>query len=318
MSWKIIFTLSLMALAASSEKDKKKASLDAYFPDAESIYSGMTREDYVEFGRDSLFDYINGGAEVYLDLDFMKVGAREYIAPLEEETYFTLDIYDMAEPVNAFGIFAAERYGEKTEMGLGAASYMTGGSLYFWARNFYVKIRADDEGETVDKILLAMGKQVSDKIGDPGKPPVELALFPQAHRIKGSEKYAKGNLLGFRFLKGFYCQYQNKKEELKLYLGVYGSGKEAQEAEGLLVKKMRPSPKPSEDGVGFVFDSKYQGQGRIVSAGRYLAVVQGAKGDKDSWRRETMEAFFKGITDAALKEKAKKALDQSLKGLDGK
>lgn len=318
MPWKLCFFISLIALVVPPEEEKMKATLDAFFPEAESIHAGMTREDYVEFGRGSLFDYINGGAEVYLDLDFVKVGAREYIAPLEEETYFTLDIYDMAEPVNAFGIFAAERYGEKIEMGLGVSSYLSGGSLYFWARNYYVKIRADDEGATVDKILLAMGKHVSEKIGDPGKPPKELSLFPETNKIKSSEKYAKGNLLGFSFLKGFYCQYQNKKEELKLYLGLYDSQEVALEAEGLLVKKMRPSPEPAADGLGFTFDSKYQGKGRIVRVGRYLAVAQGTIGDKASWRTEVMETFFKGITEVALQEKAKKALDGALKGLDGK
>lgn len=292
------------------------SDLKAFFPEPNIIDSTMEAEKYREFDRDTLYDYINGGAEVYLDLDFVKVGARDYLIELEEETYFTLDVYDMEKPVNAFGIFSAERYGDIPEVDVGVQGYMGGGALNFWCQRFYVKIRADDDSESVERILKKMAGLVAGKMGDPGRMPAQLELFPSKHRVKGKEKYAARNLLGLGRLKGFYCPFKKKKEEITLYLSRYESEREAQQVEKLFVKRLKTPPQPAEDHEGLRFDDKYMGRGRILRVGRYLAIAQGLAGDakKNVWRNETIGAFYEKVTEAALKEKTEKALESLMGG----
>jgi hypothetical protein len=298
-------------------KEKKDGPIiEAFFPRPESIDPAMQEEAYTEYDRGSLFDYINGGAEVYLDLDFVKVGARDYVIDLGEETYFTLDVYDMCEPVNAFGIYSAERYGDIPPVKVGVEGYMGGGALVYWSGRYYVKVRADDEGKAVNALLMKMARHVANRIGEPGRPPAELQLFPKKNRVKASEKYAARNLLGHGFLKGFSCKFKEKAVELTLYLCHYAAKEEAIRAEKGFLGKLKPPAVPAEDGNGFVFDNKYYGRGRIVRVGNYLGIVQitAEKGKKPGgWAQEVIHAFFERIGEAAMKEKT----DNALKALMG-
>ena len=321
MSLFLFFLLLLPApVNAKQNAEPKKAPTDikTFFPTPTAIDPKMQADPYTEYTRETLFDYINGGAEVYLDLDFVKVGARDYMVELDEETYITLDVYDMREPVNAFGIYSAERYRDIPPVKVGVEGYLGGGALNFWSAGYYVKIRADSEGPAVNALLKKMALHVTNKIGDPGLPPPELMLFPEKNRVRASEKYAARNLLGHSFLKGFHCKYKQKGGELTLYLCHYADQEEAVQAEKGFIKKLKPPAKPGSGGGGFVFDNKYYGQGRILRVGTYLALVRYAPGKSKkpaAWEQAIIQAFLERLTEAAMKEKTDNAL-KSLMGGD--
>lgn len=284
--------------------------LKTFFPDPETIDPAMQAEEYQEYDRDSLYDYINGGADVYLDLDFIKVGAREYVIMLEEETYFTLDVYDMSRPVNAFGIFCAEQYEDAPLIDMGVKGTLDGGSLNFWCNRFYVKIRADWEGDEVNRILKKMANHVCGHMGDPGEIPAEIALFPSKYRVPAGEEYAARNLLGVGGLKGFSCKYRNNEEELTLCFCPYAKDDEAKTALAAFTKRLRPAPKAVEGKRGFHFKDKYRGSGQFMQTGSNLAIALGLSGnaEENRWRLETIQAFFDAAEKAAM---AKKKLESS-------
>ncbi|MFH2001503.1 MAG: DUF6599 family protein [Planctomycetota bacterium] len=307
----VFFFLAAMTGFAGPQEIKADkpglADMKSLFPEAKSVHEAMEAEEYKEYDRGSLFDYINGGAEVYLDLGFIRVGARDYMLEIDgEEVYFTLDLYDMGTPLNAFGIFSQERYGDVPMIDVGVAGYMGGGALTCWNGRYYVKVRADSEGERVNKILMIMARSLDGKIGKPGQPPSELDLFPEPFKLKNREKYSSSNILGFGFLKGFTGFYKNQDQELKLYLCLYDEEKEAIEAEKNLVSKLKPSP--SEDGQGFLFDAKYQGKGRIIRVGPYLILAQGLTGndEQDAWKHRTIQACIDSVSGRVVEKKALK------------
>jgi len=168
----IVFSLLISFTAYAGHEEGKpdkpgRVDLEPCFPEAEAINEKMEAEEYMEYDRGSLYDYINGGAEVYLDLGFIRVGAREYMLEIDdEEVYFTLDLYDMGRSLNAFGIFSQERYGDVPPVEIGVSGYMGGGALTYWSGPYYVKVRADSEGEVVNKVLMTMAHTLSKKIGD--------------------------------------------------------------------------------------------------------------------------------------------------------
>ncbi len=306
--------------AAAKEPGKNKVEIKSFYPDARSIDPEMTAEEYTEYGRGSLFDYINGGAEAYLGLGFVKVGARDYMIELEAETYFTLDVYDMGETVNAFGIFCAERYGTSPVLNIGVSGYMGGGTLNFWSRRYYVKVRADDIGKAVNKILLKIARHVEKTIGDPGRLPKELELFPEKYRVPAGEKYFSGNLLGCSYLKGFSCPYKLGRSELKLVLCPYENDKEAVAIEKRFISGMKTRAIPSADGMGFFFDDKYIGNGRVFRLGRHFAVIQDfsmKEGKDGQWKTGVADDFIERITECVMQEKAQNAL-KSMMGGSGK
>jgi hypothetical protein len=168
----------------------------------------------------------------------------------------------------------------------------------------------------VNDLLLKIARHVEGKIGEPGGSPPELLMFPEKHRVKASERYAARNLLGFSFLKGFSCRYRFKEAEATLHLCHFDTQKKAVEAEKGFIKKLSPPPEPSEDGNGFLFDSRYFGKGRIMRVGSFLAIGQyamGKDGKPGGWEPGLIREFFERITEAAMKEKT----DNALKSLMG-
>jgi len=158
----------LAALTFAPVTSAGPTGLETLFPDAASIDPRMSVEEYQEYGRDALYDYINGGAEVYLDLDFIKVGARDYVIDLGEETWFTVDVYDMSKPENASAIYDAEAHPDAASVEVGDAGYFGGGSLIFRQGRYYVKVRADDDNDAVKEILVKIAGMVSTRISGHG------------------------------------------------------------------------------------------------------------------------------------------------------
>jgi hypothetical protein len=303
----LFILVSLMLLpdlpAADAERSAGSGGavdLRGYFPEAGSIDSRMEAEEYQEYGRGMLYDYINGGAEVYLDLEFVKVGARDYVIQLEEETYFTLDVYDMAKPVNAFGIYSAESHGDIPAVDVGVAGYMGGGALTFWIQRYYVKIRADDDSDAVNGMLKKMAGIVSSRIGDPGRVPPDMDLFPARDRVPASERYAARNLMGVGPLKGFSTRFEKNGQEITLHLCHFDSEAEAAGAEKALAKRVGTSPDGSTGGRAYAFASKYFGNGRILRVKSYIAIAQGSAGEEagGSWASDLVDEFFKVVTAA--------------------
>ena len=293
---------------------EKAPSLERFFPGPDRLGDGIEAEDYMEYDRKTLFDYIDGGAEAYLRLGFRRVGTREYKVPLKEETYFTLDVYDMAGSKNAFGIYRMERPPEAAPVKVGVEGWYGGGTLCFWNGPYYVKLRADDEGKAVNALLLKMARGTAAHMGKAGAFPEELLLFPPSSRKRPvGEQYTAEGLLGLSKLGGFTCPYSAKEGALVLYLCRFPGQKEGERAEAEFAKRLSPPPVPAEDGQGLRFHDRGFGRGRCLRVGAFFGVAiykpaGGKKGKAPDWMEEIVQVFFGRLTKAAMKDKTDKAL----------
>ena len=105
--------LGLISAAAPAQERSGSPGLAALVPKLEGWALSEAPRSYFP---ETLFEYINGAAESYLSYDFREL----VVADLQKkgtEATLTAEIYDMADPVNAFGIFGAERYPEKPRSG---------------------------------------------------------------------------------------------------------------------------------------------------------------------------------------------------------
>jgi hypothetical protein len=127
------------------------------------------------YDRTTLFDYMNGGAEVYLAFDFRRAFVRRYQRGEGEE--ISLDIYDMGSPAEAFGVFSCDR--EDQEAGIGQGSEYGFGLLRFWKGRYFVSIMAGEEGEDVDRAVLELGRAVDGILLEEGREPEVLKMLPQ-------------------------------------------------------------------------------------------------------------------------------------------
>lgn len=167
------------------------------------------------FFPDDLFEYINGAAESYLSYDFREL----VVADLEkkgEEASLTLEIYDMGETVNAFGIFGSERFPDNKAVPVGELGYFEGEALNFLAGRFYVKMLAFGLGDGTEPLLMEVGSKVAAGIKPAGGLPALVRAFPPAGLVARSEKYIKKNFMGYAFLgSGFVASYQAGGREIE-------------------------------------------------------------------------------------------------------
>lgn len=232
----------LLAPAAAFPQTRTASpALTALVPDLAAWAPSEAPRSYFP---DDLFEYINGAAESYLSYDFREL----LVVDLEKrgaDATLTIEIYDMGLPVNAFGIFAAERYPENKAVALGDLGYVEGETLNFLADRFYVKMLAFGIGEATEAALVEAATKVAGAIG-PGRGLPELTLaFPKEGLVVRSERYIKRNFMGYEFLHdGYVATYRVESRELEGFFIDAGSQKEA---EGMLAKLLEALAADAQD-----------------------------------------------------------------------
>ena len=142
------------------------------------------------YDRQTLYDYLDGGAEVYLAFDFKQVFVRKYSGPAQNE--IALDIYDMGSSAEAFGVFSCDRQDE--EAGLGQESEYGPGLLRFWQGPYFVSITVGGDEKEAEKAILALGRAVASCLGPPGMKPGLLQCLPPAGLRPNRTSYFHGDI----------------------------------------------------------------------------------------------------------------------------
>jgi len=137
------------------------------------------------YDRETLYDYMNGGAEVYLAFDFHKVFVRKYTGPDDNE--ITLDIYDMGSSSEAFGIFSCDR--EDEEINIGQGSEYGPGLLRFWKDKYFISIMVMGDEKAAEPVMIDLAKSVDRLIPGKGSVPEILNRLPEKGLKKDSISY---------------------------------------------------------------------------------------------------------------------------------
>ena len=170
------------------------------------------------FFPDNLYEYIDGAAESYIGYDFKELVVAQF-QKAGTGISVTLEIYDMGNGTNAFGIFSAERFPENKVVDVGTLGYIEGEVLNFIVGKDYVKILSFDGGDGTPAILDAFARKVAVKAGEKGMLPPLLSVFPREGIIANSEKYILRNVMGFEFLRnGYMASYNLEGTEFECFL----------------------------------------------------------------------------------------------------
>lgn len=134
------------------------------------------------YDRKTLYDYIDGGAELYLAFGFVGAVTIKYAAGGSNE--INVDIFDMGGPRGAFGVFAHGRESIAAEIGQG--SEYGGGLLTFWKDRWFVSVMGHPETEAKRKAVLELGRSIAALIPDTGSVPKIIAGLPKPGLVHSS------------------------------------------------------------------------------------------------------------------------------------
>lgn len=141
------------------------------------------------YTADTLFELINGSAEVYRALNVQQVLSRRYAATGHPDVL--VDLFAMATSADAFGAYHHD-IREGSSAGCGAESEYMGGSLYFWKGRVFGSVVALGETPASKAAVLAMGRAAAAEIKGSSPPPAVLSLLPVAGRQPGQVAYFRG------------------------------------------------------------------------------------------------------------------------------
>ncbi len=149
--------------------------LAGLLPDAPKGW--MKSEGVETYNRHNIFDYIDGGAELYLAYDFQQVVVQKYIPNTQdsvEEKSITVEIWQMNSPEDAYGVYSIDQEGEKVQ--IGQTGVYDAGYLRFWKSIYVVKIL--QMVESSKDTILQLGREIDQTIKQKGELPLLVRQVP--------------------------------------------------------------------------------------------------------------------------------------------
>lgn len=127
------------------------------------------------YDTESIFAYINGHAEVYLAYGMQRCVSRRYLGA-GGDGEIVVDLFEMATPADAYGVFSHDRAGESVEVGQGAI--FRHGWLSFWKGRWCGSIYASGGDEGARQAVLDVGRAVADALEGGGEVPALVGRMP--------------------------------------------------------------------------------------------------------------------------------------------
>jgi hypothetical protein len=178
--------------------------MKGHFPWPSEV-SGWKRDRQARvYTAKTLFEYIDGAAEVYLAYGLQRTSVRRYLKPGHPD--IVAEIYRMASSDDAFGVFSLEQ--QDPEAGLGQGSEFGGSMLRFWKGRFFVAVLGEGTGQDLEAAVLALGRALADGIKETGDPPQLLRYLPLQPAFPRAEKvvFLRSHILLNRL---FFVSHQN-------------------------------------------------------------------------------------------------------------
>ncbi|NDV63467.1 hypothetical protein G0Q06_13460 [Puniceicoccales bacterium CK1056] len=181
----------------------------------ESLVPMGTTEHYTEA---TLYEKINGRAPAYFEYNFQELTARSFSLEGSAGEFVDVFLFRMASPLNAFGIFSAERDPSGIPLEFAGDGYLSGMGFFLRHGPVYVQLLASSDDPTVLAAAESFARQLvislpNDDSGMEGR----LAL-PASGQLPGTLTYINENAYGQEVLNAvFEARYNIDGTELSSF-----------------------------------------------------------------------------------------------------
>jgi hypothetical protein len=144
------------------------------------------------FVGEDLYEYIDGGAEIYHEYGFIQVAIQDYLSG--EEKSVSVEIFEMASPGSAYGMYTFKTGTKGKIIRVGNDAQLDDYYMNFWKGSFLVTLTGFDETEETRQGLLAIAANVDSKMPAGGEKPRILSFLPEEDLKTRSLEYFTGYL----------------------------------------------------------------------------------------------------------------------------
>ena len=260
-----VLIITVIFTCCESKRSRELISTSDFLPrKIESAAIERSSEVRIFVGE-SLYEYINGGAEIYHSYKFIDVATADYkLGDIE----MTADIFKFEDNDHAYGLFAANRPPEPDFIRLGAEGINTDVSVDFVKGPFYVKIIGFEESDLTAENVVVLAREIEKLIPGDNFLPRPFALFPAGEIVDATDMMFADSFLGQRFLSGFFTRkYLVDNDTLTLFITEKDAALkfslwfELASEEGMA--EPGPEDLPFDDGLVLIMD--YVNYGKIIA-----------------------------------------------------
>ncbi|MGP8154746.1 MAG: DUF6599 family protein [Smithella sp.] len=194
-------------------------------PAIKDVFSGQSFSEEWTIGgpiefydRDTLFNHIDGEAELYLPYGFDVLATANYINKKNPDLSIVADVYRMASLLDAFGIYSNYRKTSNMWITIGAEGFVSPSQLMFYQDRYFIRLQVSGETSLPKDILLACARAISRNLPAGAGQPKELDILKIPALVPKSERYLAQSLLGYIFFrKGMIADAAVQNEKMQIF-----------------------------------------------------------------------------------------------------
>jgi hypothetical protein len=180
------------------------------------------------FTPDTLYEKINGKAELYLSAGFRELRCQRIQPEQNPELWMEVFIYEMETASNAFSVFSMQRRDSGMPTELSEFSYQTENAVYLAKGPLYLEVIGAQAGPEMKQAMLSFLRHITkDEVSESGTLS-EFSLFPEACSDRSRISMIPSSAFGFDKMDNIYtsqCLVDGK--EIMVFLSNRGSSENA-------------------------------------------------------------------------------------------
>jgi hypothetical protein len=199
-----ILVASALVVGCGSGKEPavEGTGLAELVPTASSMNGWKIADGPTDYDSDTLFEYLNGGAPLYLDFGFQRMVHVRYQFGDSYLSSVTLDVYDMGSDLGAFGLYRSGRPTGAEVRDWGAEGYRSGTVAAAWKGGVSIHAEADDDRPELIEAMEGLVAEVANSVDGGTSHPQIIDLLPRAGLVPWSERMIAEDLMNHAFLPG--------------------------------------------------------------------------------------------------------------------
>ncbi len=166
LSWSVLFFTLTSAQVAVADN----GSILSLLPAGGCAEGWVMEEKPALFTVDTLFDHINGEAELYFPYGFDTLATARYVKKDAPGSELMADVYRMGSLLDAFGIWSNYRKADAPGCNLGADCVLSSSQMLFYQDRYFVRLQATGTPTPDRNVFLACGRALSAEIAPRQRP----------------------------------------------------------------------------------------------------------------------------------------------------
>ncbi len=277
-----------LSCGGKDEPQPQVVPLAQYLPESLTTIGLQRQGEILLFNRETLWEHIDGGAELCLMYDFRDLANVTYKGA---DVEMMVNLYRFSDSLMAYGYYSLLRPADATILNLGAEGFMVQGVINVVKGEFFLHLVGFDQSAQTEIALANLAEDITGRLPGSTRTPEPFRHFPESAAIRSTNVFHAALFLGQKFLDNFYSQdYLLGMDTVTLFLAHDSTGGTyltwLEYADKIKESKELPGDLPFDLGYGFIVRDSYYGD---IVAGLKSGKLVGMVGYSDSHKDFLLE-----------------------------